>query len=274
MKKEFTFEYKGECESIILPKGRYFLEVWGAEGGNCGYENNGGGYSKGTLLVREEERYYICVGGKGESSKSLPLGGFNGGGNGTIGLWEECGGGGGGATDIRQQNLSVEARIIVAGGSGGLYYYQKTGIMEHYKGGGGGGHSGGDGIGEHDGFAGKGGTNSDGGEGGYYDESVTAEGYPGVLFQGGNATTTAGASPGGGGGGYYGGGGGADLAGGGGGSGYVSPILIGAETTTSNHKGNGEAKITLLQPFYLTCASKSINVKLGALLFYLFTSFS
>ena len=271
MTKVFNFDYKGYCESIILPKGRYLLEVWGAEGGNCGHENNGGGYSNGTLILKEEERFYVCVGGQGSSSKTDPKGGFNGGGNGDIGEWNECTGGGGGATDIRK-NINT-SRIIIAGGSGGLYYHhdETKETIENYKGGVGGGEKGEDGIAENDSCKGKGGTDSKGGDGGkYYDinqgEAIAQAGKP---FLGGEAKSGAGACPGGGGGGYYGGGGGADLSGGGGGSGYVDPFfLLNGITTTigTGNKGNGKASITLIEPYYLTCIKRYFTININIII--------
>lgn len=117
--------YSGAVKSITLPKGRYKLECWGAQGGT-GY-NTGvpgkGGYSVGTLSVTEATECFLYAGGSGANSSA---GGFNGGGRRTTY------GGGGGASDIRLGTDSLYARVIVAGGGGSV------GLKGHNGGAGGG----------------------------------------------------------------------------------------------------------------------------------------
>lgn len=147
-----NFEYTGGVQSIELPKGKYKLQCWGAQGGTSYGSSSGvgskGGYSEGVLTLTETTTLYVFVGGKGSrgSSTSLVNGGWNGGGasvgyssydsNGENGYsYPACGGG---ATDIctvtssmsyssgrtNRSSASLLSRIIVAGGgAGGSYRY-------------------------------------------------------------------------------------------------------------------------------------------------------
>ena len=109
----------------ILPKGKYRLEVWGAEGGMV-YSplaaNPGrGGYAKGIINIPYPTKIFIHLGGspprRNDTEKKIVYGGYNGGGvninpNGTVQN------GGEGATDIRIGNDDLYSRVIVAGGGG------------------------------------------------------------------------------------------------------------------------------------------------------------
>lgn len=148
----FNFDYTGSVQQITLPKGKYKLQCWGAQGGTSYGSSNGvgskGGYSEGVLTLTKTTTLYIFVGGQGSrgSSTSLVNGGWNGGGasvgkssynsGGTNGYsYPACGGG---ATDIstvtssmsysggrtNRSAASLLARCIVAGGgAGGSYRY-------------------------------------------------------------------------------------------------------------------------------------------------------
>lgn len=148
----FNFDYTGSVQQITLPKGKYKLQCWGAQGGTSYGSSSGvgskGGYSEGVLTLTEKTTLYIFVGGKGSrgSSTSLVNGGWNGGGA-SVGYtsynsgdtngysYPACGGG---ATDIstvtssmtysggrtNRSSASLLARCIVAGGgAGGSYRY-------------------------------------------------------------------------------------------------------------------------------------------------------
>lgn len=149
----FNFDYTGSVQEITLPKGKYKLQCWGAQGGNVtgSYAVNGskGGYSEGVLTLTETTKLYVFVGGQGTSytssasqtSTSVVNGGWNGGGAGARTARYSSGGtdgrsfprGGGGATDISTVNSSLSyssgrttrdsasllARCIVAGGGAG-----------------------------------------------------------------------------------------------------------------------------------------------------------
>lgn len=284
---DVEFDYTGDYQIFTAKKtGQYKLEVWGAEGGyrSSTYGIGGkGGYSYGTINLKEGENLYIYVGGQGKSassSTSYVAGGYNGGGSAKY-----YGGTGGGATDIRFLNNSdplnadsLASRVIVAGGGGGA---QGRGSSS-YKGNGGvgGGTTGGNGTyynGRSTQYYGKGGTQTTGGE--TYSGTTSYMGTAGTFGLGGNGgyRSTTYYGTGGGGGGWYGGGGGYyRYAGGGGGSGFVwtsetasnvptnysvdtKYYLTDAETlagnvsfiqpngtTATGHSGNGYAKISYL----------------------------
>lgn len=151
----FNFNYTGSVQSIVLPKGKYKLQCWGAQGGtsygSSSAAGSKGGYSEGVLTLTEITTLYIFVGGQGSrgSSSSLVNGGWNGGGA-SVGYsyyqsgdeygesYPACGGG---ATDIalvtssmsyssgrtNRSSKSLLSRIIVAGGgAGGSYRYSEV----------------------------------------------------------------------------------------------------------------------------------------------------
>ena len=148
----WNFDYTGGVQQITLPKGKYKLQCWGAQGGTSYGSSNGvgskGGYSEGVITITETTTFYVFVGGKGSrgSSTSLVNGGWNGGGA-SVGYSSYSSGGtdgesypacGGGATDIstitssmsysggrtNRSAASLLARCIVAGGgAGGSYRY-------------------------------------------------------------------------------------------------------------------------------------------------------
>lgn len=151
----FEFDYTGKVQEVTLPKGKYKLQCWGAQGGTSYGSSNGagskGGYSEGVLTLTEKTTLYVFVGGQGSrgSSTSLVNGGWNGGGA-SVGKSSYNSGGtngysnpacGGGATDIstvtsdmayssgrtNRSSASLLARCIVAGGgAGGSYRYTST----------------------------------------------------------------------------------------------------------------------------------------------------
>lgn len=153
-----NFTYNGKVQSIELPKGKYKLQCWGAQGGTSYGSSSGvgskGGYSEGVLTLTETTKLYVFVGGKGSngSSTSLVNGGWNGGGA-SVGYSSYSSGGedgesypasGGGATDIctvtssmsyssgrtNRSSASLLSRIIVAGGgAGGSYRYTSKEVV-------------------------------------------------------------------------------------------------------------------------------------------------
>ena len=113
----------------------YILECWGG-GSNVAVSSAGfnypgvnGGYSKGKMVMSNNQTIYIVVGGGGASNNGLlgGNGGYNGGGNGAKGSKYAGGAGGGGATHIANKscllkdlkNDFAKQLIIVAGGAGG-----------------------------------------------------------------------------------------------------------------------------------------------------------
>lgn len=156
----YDFPYTGEVQSIELPKGRYFLQCWGAQGGSVtgtyAVTGSKGGYSEGVITLTETTTFYIFVGGQGTSYTSSASqtsitsinGGWNGGGAGVRTTIYNSGGiegrsfprGGGGGTDIalvtstmdysshrtKRNSDSLLSRIIVAGGGAGASAYVKV----------------------------------------------------------------------------------------------------------------------------------------------------
>lgn len=146
----FNFAYTGSVQEITLPKGRYKLQCWGAQGGNVSgsYTATGskGGYSEGILTLTEPTTIYVFVGGQGTSSSTSSTsgtanGGWNGGGasirkssyNSGDTYGESYPRPGGGATDMclitstmdyssgrtNRSSASLLSRFIVAGGGAG-----------------------------------------------------------------------------------------------------------------------------------------------------------
>lgn len=153
----FDFDYTGTVQEITLPKGRYKLQCWGAQGGTNSYASSAvgscGGYSEGVINLKNETTLYVFVGGtvQVKDTGALQNGGWNGGGgstgysaygstsgtSSTTGFGRSNPGAGGGATDIstvdsdmsylggrnNRSTASLLARCIVAGGGAGCSYY-------------------------------------------------------------------------------------------------------------------------------------------------------
>ena len=117
---------------LVLPKGKYSFEVWGASGGDTQKSKGGkGGYSYGEINLFRSTHVYANIGGKGTFDNQpdesfngkvdlIQKGGFNGGGDGLLERTQyHAGAGGGGASDIRLHVNNLYHRVIVAGGGGG-----------------------------------------------------------------------------------------------------------------------------------------------------------
>ena len=130
--RKITFYYP--CNSpftcspftIQLTRGLYFLEVYGAQGGNRSIygqsvQGGKGGYSSGLFsVVSNVQTLYLFIGATENAYANQQYDIFNGGGRG----YGTNDGPGGGATDFRTidglyEDQSLFSRIIVAGGSGG-----------------------------------------------------------------------------------------------------------------------------------------------------------
>lgn len=128
-----NFTYTGSVQTTTLVPGEYKFECWGASGGDAanatynGGTGGKGGYSFGILKVSNTSKYYIIVGGQGQSyntslSKSYAgAGGFGGGGAGGA-AWMSGnvsgGSGGGGLSGIFKSATYNGNEIIIAGGQG------------------------------------------------------------------------------------------------------------------------------------------------------------
>ena len=264
----YPCENYSECSpySVVLDPGFYLLEVWGAEGGDNGSSLSGpGGYSHGTLRLSSTTKAYVRVGGKGDivtkESFSIP-GGYNGGGS-SENAYDSEFSSGGGASDIRINEDDDMSRVIVAGGGGGYGIYFRNDLYIVNKGGFGGGLNGGDG---EDGY-----RDSHFGRGGGIEYSIYMCNASYCYSGGGGGWSNGGTGI------RYG-------SSAGGGSGFVFDAhsilpddykldnkyhLRDAKTLTNQsgflspnsifefgHRGNGYARITILNPF-LTCAKKS-----------------
>jgi len=128
-------EYKFPCNDptkcrpieILLDQGVYVFELYGASGGN-GYRTHlnlvtkggNGGYTRGIVGLSRKTRVFLFIGGSGVTSDDgFAPGGWNGGGRGSVGLFNYYVGSGGGATDVRIGCNKLRCRRIVAGGGGG-----------------------------------------------------------------------------------------------------------------------------------------------------------
>lgn len=239
--------YSGAYKTITLPKGVYKIEVWGAQGGSFSstYVGGKGGYSYGTLTLKDKETVLYCyAGGKGTdgTTSGTFAGGFNGGGQAYSSSATYDMSAGGGASDIRIGTDSLYARVIVAGGGGGAGTYSSS---YRYSGGDGGGESGvAGGRYSTSYYAGNGGTQIAAGSS-YYGTTIdsTSYGTPASFGVGGAAGSSTYVA--GGGGGWY-GGGYARRASAGGGSGYVY---------TSSTASNYPSGCLLNSVYYLTDAS-------------------
>lgn len=270
--------YSGSMKSVILPKGTYVLECWGAQGGNgngnTSYPGGKGGYSKGTITLDKKTNLYLYTGGQGLGGTTYNLsgattaGGFNGGGSAAS---QNSRGSGGGGTDIRIAVDSLYARVLVAGGGSGSSGH--VGIAG-FAGGGISGKTYNNQDSSNGGsWYGGGGSQTQGGAANTsYSNYTTA----GNFGQGGNYNSGSNTYYGsGGGGGWYGGGGAIGV--GGGGSGYIytsstasnypsgcllnsSYYLTNAQTIAGNtaftsptgisetgHAGNGYIRITVIE---------------------------
>lgn len=121
----------GVVQQYVVPiDGTYFVELWGASGGDVGpYRGGQGAYTSGYISLKKDQILYVLVGGQGSASTKA---GFNGGD--AISAAEVAKGGstGGGATDVRVVSgnwnsfASLKSRIMVAAGGGGASYRNIT----------------------------------------------------------------------------------------------------------------------------------------------------
>ena len=245
-----NFDYTGAVQTVMLPKGIYKLECWGAQGGNGYYSDSSisrtasfGGYSTGIINLNKPTTIYVYVGGAGTKYSTNASGGFNGGGAcySSNGRYMNSGGGG---TDIRVKDDSLYARVIVAGGGGGCY---ETGTPTNYSCSGG-GESGIVSNGSGSDRYGQPGTQTTGGAARTttsWDDSYINSHLKGIFGIGGGSNGISMSYINGGGGGWYGGGAGGPDGGAGGGSGYVY-----TRTTSSNYPSG----CLLNSSYYLTDA--------------------
>lgn len=135
--------YSGKYVSILLPKGTYKLECWGAAALKPNSKPGKGGYATGTLALDTPTKLYLYTGGQPKSTvkNKYMYGGWNGGGASYQKSTSGDSGAGGGASDIClvasavtldsnyryvRTDASYKSRILVAGGAGGGYSTSST----------------------------------------------------------------------------------------------------------------------------------------------------
>ena len=112
---------------VLLKSGTYFIECYGASGGDSTNSKGGyGAYVSGMIRIKKLTRVYLFIGSKGHLLLGQPT--FNGLGRAHIySNTESQGASGGGSTDIRLINSSDQkgllSLIIVAGAGGGAESY-------------------------------------------------------------------------------------------------------------------------------------------------------
>ena len=230
----YELEFAGIERIVTISKAGYYkLETWGAQGGgNTTYQGGTGAYASGVIYLNSGDKLYVNVGGSGilnastSGSFSYLTGGYNGGGNSTVGGdpngYAAGGGSGGGATHIAKvsgllstlENNKDDIIIVSAGGGGADTNSYDSSLS-------------------HSGTNGSGISSST--TAGQKNSCTIATQTTGYSFgQGGNYTSkTHGA--GGGGGGFYGGGGGSMNGPGCGGSSYIGNTLLLKKTMYCNN---------------------------------------
>lgn len=141
------FKYIGRSEQISLKRGKYEIDIYGAQGGGgwgdevLRYRGGEGAYIHAEFYISSPNvnTYYVTVGEQGVANsrdkgtmEGPNRGGFNGGGSGgkdikwsdTVGMPNDATGGGGGATDIRINNNKYQSRVIVAAGGSGTHWHR------------------------------------------------------------------------------------------------------------------------------------------------------
>lgn len=148
MKLEFPFLSNCSYSEFQLPAGSFFIESWGAAGGSfLNWTGGKGGYTSGYLKLHTQRKFYLLIGGKGDSileHSTIAKGGCGGGGNGGHQTeypkyWN--GAGGGGATTLYVDEISNESRILVSAGGGGHNQAAKYNVDAGFAGGLSGGNS-------------------------------------------------------------------------------------------------------------------------------------
>ena len=253
--------------NITFPKGFYFLEVYGAQGGNAtsgglNVQGGKGGYSSGIYEVKSDfEILYLYIGATANSIGTPTTNTYNGGGYGQ----NQNDAFGGGGTDFRKiygdDHLALQSRILVAGGGGGAYSPAEDPTYS-LTGGDGGGILGfpGESLGKAVPCVGS----QNGCVNGIQDEQY--EFHEGEFGRG------AGHYYGGGGGGYW--GGGTTASGGAGGSGYFDGVTGSSKwkkILSGVNNGFGWARITYIKFDKNTC--HYIYLKYNFLFIHLFTEF-
>jgi hypothetical protein len=204
----YAYNSGQEEYEVILDKGYYLIQAWGASGSKAGSGIGGRGAYASTLYKVENnnQKIYVNPGNGGDDMVGVGFSAYNGGGTSIYG------GTGGGASSVATSSGELsslegnkESIILVAAGGGGAGYKTNGGAGGDLV-------EGLDGTGSNNlTFAGQGASATSGGAGGarYSSSTKTSAGSAGEFGLGGAASAyNATYYGGGGGGGYYGGGGG------------------------------------------------------------------
>ena len=123
--KNFSFVSSCQPYLVELPRGLYFVELWGAGGGYChGSTHAGrGAYTSGFIHLYSKQKFYVYIGQRGQDcsfSMSNTRESCNGGASGgkPYSASFTNGASGGGSTSI-QLSSEHTTRIMVAAGGGG-----------------------------------------------------------------------------------------------------------------------------------------------------------
>lgn len=128
---EFNYDFvKGVQTFVAGCKGKYKIELWGADGGGISDNGGKGAYTSGIINLEKDTKLYIYVGEAGKYSNNCDLKSFN------SNISNVCASGGG-STDIRLESginneewnyyTSLSSRIMVASGGGGAAFSSGTG---------------------------------------------------------------------------------------------------------------------------------------------------
>ena len=151
---EEEFAYTGSIVAWVVPSsGVYQIELWGGSGG-LGDSTSGakGSYAKSYHKLRKGQTYYLIVGGKGSDvvnvwdrqEERVVTGGYNGGGDGHLGHYNNYSyhghGCGGGASSFTKQNVLLpsvttddDILCVAGGGGGGAHGVYAGGSPENYS---------------------------------------------------------------------------------------------------------------------------------------------
>ena len=123
--KKFSFVQNCQPYSVVLLRGIYFIELWGAGGGYCteSQHKGRGAYTSGFIHIYSTQKFLIFIGRRGDDcfkSDQQTSESCNGGGSGGAAYSSSFtnGASGGGSTSFQLSDRN-DSRIMVAAGGGG-----------------------------------------------------------------------------------------------------------------------------------------------------------
>lgn len=118
-------------QSIEINPGKYFIELWGAQGGNSSNSLGGkGAYSSGKVKFKTKSTIFYLIGEAGFpiTSAGLQRTTVGNGGGGTSNAASLSAYSGGGMTYVSIDSEFVKDAILIAAGGGGASYYSNCGV--------------------------------------------------------------------------------------------------------------------------------------------------